>query len=86
MIKMDLSWLIEIIATCAAIGTGGFVVAEILGFFNTRSANNSIVQSSSTAINAIVAMTGVGTTASQAAAITEISGVPTQIVTPEKAK
>lgn len=83
---MDLTWLIEIIATCAAIGTGGFVVAEILGFFNTRSANNSIVQSSSTAINAIVAMTGVGVTSSQAAAITEVSGIPTQIIKPETPK
>jgi hypothetical protein len=79
---MEIGLLIELIVTCAAIGTGGFVVAEILGFFSVRSANNSLVQTTSIAINAIVSMTGVGVTASQAAAVTEISGVPTQIIKP----
>ena len=80
---VELTWLIQIIAVCAGVGTGAFVLAEILGFFDTRSAINSIVQTSSVAINAQVAMTGVATTASQAATVTEISGVPTQIIPPE---
>lgn len=81
-----MAWLIEIIATCAGVSAGAFVLSEILGFFNTRSANNSIAQTATSAINAVVAMTGVGVTASQAAAVTEVSGVPTQLVTAEKAK
>jgi TRAP-type uncharacterized transport system fused permease subunit len=51
----------------------------------TKSAQTSIVQTTSTGINAIVAMTSMGVTASQAAAVTEISGVPTQITPPATA-
>jgi hypothetical protein len=68
----------------AGIATLGFVIAEIVSMYITRSAQNSITQTTGTAINAIVAMTGVGVTASQAAAVTEVSGVPTQIIPPEK--
>lgn len=82
--KMDLTWLIEILATCAGIGLGSFIISEIIGFFNTRAATNSIVQTATTSMNAIVAMTGVGVTSSQAAAVTEVAGVPTQIIVPPK--
>jgi hypothetical protein len=84
----DPSFLIEMGLVFGGIGTLAFVIAELIGMYVTKSATTSIVQTTSTAINAIVAMTGVGVTANQAAAVTEISGVPTQIPTskPESTK
>jgi hypothetical protein len=80
---MDITALIDLALIFAGTGTLGFVIAELLGLYVVKSATNSIVQTTSTAINAIVAMTGVGVTASQAAAVTEVSGIPTQIVPPK---
>jgi hypothetical protein len=82
--SIDTGFLIEMGLIFAGIATLGFVIAEIVGMYITRSAQNSITQTTGTAINAIVAMTGVGVTASQAGAVTEVSGVPTQIIPPEK--
>jgi hypothetical protein len=81
----DSSFLIEMGLVFGGIATLGFVIAELLGMYVTKSAQTSIVQTTSTGINAIVAMTSMGVTASQAAAVTEISGVPTQITPPATA-
>jgi hypothetical protein len=80
--NIDTGFLIEMGLIFAGIATLGFVIAEIVGMYITRSAQNSITQTTGTAINAIVAMTGVGVTASQAGSVTEVSGVPTQIIPP----
>jgi hypothetical protein len=80
--QVDTGFLIEMGLVFGGIGTLAFVVAELVGMYVTKSTQNSIVQTTGTAINAIVSMTGVGVTASHAAAVTEIAGVPTQIVTP----
>jgi hypothetical protein len=75
----DPSFLIQMGLVFGGIGTLAFVIAELIGMYVTKSAQTSIVQTTSTAINAIVAMTGVGTTASQAAEIIETQAVPTTI-------
>jgi hypothetical protein len=75
--------LIEMLLAFGGIGTLGFVIAELLGLYTTRSAQNAIVQTTTTGINAIVSMTSMAVTASQAAAVTEVSGVPTQIIPPK---
>jgi hypothetical protein len=75
--------LIEMLLAFGGIATLGFVIAELVGAYITKAAADSITQSASTAIDAIVAMTGVGVVSSQAAAVTEVSGVPTQIITPK---
>jgi hypothetical protein len=82
----DPSFLIQMGLVFGGIGTLAFVIAELIGMYVTKSAQTSIVQTTSTAINAIVAMTGVGVTASQAAAITETSAMPTQIPTSPQAQ
>jgi hypothetical protein len=64
------------------VATAAFVLAIISSIYMHKSANQEIAGSASTAIHAIVAMTGVGTVASQAAAVVEIGGVPTQIIKP----
>jgi hypothetical protein len=81
-----LPYLIEMLLAFGGITTLGFVIGELVGAYITKSAASSITQTTATAINAIVAMTGVGVTSSQAAAVTEVSGVPTQIIVPEKPK
>jgi hypothetical protein len=80
--QVDTGFLIEMALAFGGIGTLAFVIAELIGMYVHRSAQNSLVQTTSTAINAIVAMTGVGVTASHAGAVTEIAGVPTQIIPP----
>ena len=82
--QIDVGFVVVLAIVFAGIATLGFVIAEIVSMYITRSAQNSITQTTGTAINAIVAMTGVGVTASQAASVTEVSGVPTQIIPPEK--
>jgi len=74
--------LLEMLLAFGGISTLGFVIAELIGLYNTRSAQSAIVQATTTGINAIVSMTSMGVTASQAAAVTEVSGLPTQLVTP----
>jgi hypothetical protein len=75
----DPSFLIEMGVVFGGIATLAFVIAELVGMYTTKSSQTGLLQTSSTAINAIVAMTGVGVTANQAAAVTEISGIPTVI-------
>jgi len=79
---MDITPFIDILIAFAAFITIAFAATEVAGYYNTRSANNSIVQVASTTITALGAMTGVLVTAQQAMTIAEITGVPTQIVTP----
>lgn len=83
---MDITPFIDILVAFAAFISIAFAATEIAGYFNTRSATNSIVQTSSLAINAQTAMTGVLVTAQQAMTIAEITGVPTQIVIPPAPK
>jgi hypothetical protein len=78
----DPGFLITMALMFGGIVTLGFVVAELVGMYVTKSAQSSIVQTTTTGINAIVSMTSLGVTASQAAAVTEVAGVPTQIVVP----
>jgi hypothetical protein len=80
--QVDTGFLIEMGLVFGGIGTLAFVIAELVGMYVTKSTQNSIQQTTGTAINAIVAMTGVGVTASHAAAVAEIAGVPTQIIPP----
>jgi hypothetical protein len=82
----DSGFLILMALVFGGIATLGFVIAELIGMYVTKSAQTSIVQTTTTGINAIVSMTTLGATASQAATVTEIGGVPTQIVTSEKSK
>jgi spore maturation protein SpmA len=74
--------LVELMVAFGALITVGFAATEIAGYYNTRSANNSLVQTSTTAMNALVNMTGVMVTAEQAMTIAELTGVPTQIIKP----
>lgn len=69
------------------IGLGGviavaFVLGEVATLYITKGATSSIVGTATVAINAIVGITGVGVTASQAATVSEVSGVPTQLILP----
>jgi hypothetical protein len=82
----DPSFLITMALVFGGIGTLAFVIAELIGMYVTKSAQTSIVQTTTTGINAIVSMTSLGVTASQAAAVTEVAGVPTQIVPPPEPK
>jgi hypothetical protein len=81
----DSGFLITMALMFGGIITLGFVVAELVGMYVTKSAQSSIVQTTTTGINAIVSMTSLGVTASQAAAVTEVAGVPTQLVPPATA-
>jgi len=78
----DPSFLITMGLVFGGIGTLAFVIAELIGMYVTKSAQTSIVQTTTTGINAIVSMTSLGVTASQAAAVTEVSGIPTAIPKP----
>ena len=80
---LDIAPFIDILIAFAAFITIAFAATEVAGYYNTRSANNSIVQTANTTITAVGAMTGVYVTAQQAMTIAEITGVPTQIVTPK---
>jgi hypothetical protein len=81
-VSFNPSFLIEMALIFGGIATLGFVVAELVGMYVTKSAQTSIVQTTTTGINAIVSMTTLAVTGAQAAAVAEISGVPTQITTP----
>lgn len=79
VVTFDPSFLITMGLVFGGIGTLAFVIAELIGMYVTKSAQTSIVQTTTTGINAIVSMTSLGVTASQAAAVTEVSGIPTAI-------
>lgn len=84
----DTGYLIILALVFGGIVTLGFVISELVGMYVTKSAQTSIVNTTTTGVNAIVAMTTLAVTAAQGASVAEISGVPTQIVSAsaEKAK
>ncbi len=77
----DTGYLIILALVFGGIVTLGFVISELVGMYVTKSAQTSIVNTTTTGVNAIVAMTTLAVTAAQGASVAEISGVPTQIVT-----
>jgi hypothetical protein len=80
----DMGPIIELALVFGGIATLGFVISELYGTYTTKSAQMGILQSTTTGINSVVAMTTLAVAAAQGIAVTEISGVPTQITQPEK--
>lgn len=80
----DMGPIIELALVFGGIATLGFVISELYGTYTTKSAQMGILQSTTTGINSVVAMTTLAVAAGQGIAVTEISGVPTQITPPEK--
>lgn len=81
----DIGPFIVIAVIGTAIATIGFVVSELYGTYTTKSAQMGIMQTTATGIHSIVSMATLAAAAGQGIAVTEISGVPTQITPPEKA-
>ena len=82
MDALFLETVIGIIIALAAI----FAIGETSGVLSHRAANTSLLQTASTAMNALVAVSGVSSVAAQTTAVIEINGIPTQIVIPAPPK
>jgi nitrous oxidase accessory protein NosD len=80
----DQGAILEFALIFGGVATLGFVIAELYGIYLHKSAQTAITSSTALGINSIVSMTTLAVAAGQGIAVTEIAGVPTQIVAPEK--
>jgi hypothetical protein len=80
----DIGPLIMIAVIGTAIATVGFVVSELYSAYTTKSAQMGMMQTTATGIQSIVSMATLSIAAGQGIAVTEIAGIPTQIIAPEK--